>query len=308
MSFEIIPRAVAGIGLALALSAPAEQANAATLRWKFKEGEALHYQMEQKVSTQADVNGREIKATSSQTIDMTWKVGAVTPDGTAEITQTVERLRSKVESPVGSFEFDSKSDKEPEGPQAAAVVPALKAIAGATFQYKMSARGELSDVKIPEGLIKTLKESSPAAGAVGMFSEEGLKNMILESTLALPKEDLTKGKSWSKTTKLPSSPIGTMSLDKTYTYEGPGEGGETIALKIKVGLEPPSGGNLEIKLGKDEGKGTFLFDNAAGRVARSNVTQAIELTVSVMNQQITKSTTETTAIMTLIKDGSDASK
>src|SRR5262249_10693052 len=148
------------------------------------------------------------------------------------LTQTLDRIRTKIDSSLGTFEYDSKSDKPPEGAIAAGVVPTLKALVGATFRYKMSPQGELSDVQVPEGLLKALREAGPM-GNVGMFSEQGLKNMINESSLALPKEDLVKGKSWTRKATIPAPPVGTLTLDKTYTCEGPGDGGEKIGLQVK---------------------------------------------------------------------------
>ena len=308
------PGAPAALSFSLALAfglglTAAGRADAATLRWKFKAGEELHYQMVQKTVTAMKANGQDLKTTQDQTIDMTWKIGKVAEDGTAEIAQSIDRIRTKIDSAFGAFAYDSDDPKPAEGPIAAGVIPTLKALVGATFRYKMSPRGELTDVKVPEGLIQQLKESSPAAGAVGMFSEEGLKNMIHESSLDLPVDDLAKGKAWSRQTKLPPSPVGLMSFDKTYTYEGPADGGEKIALSSKIALEPTPGSNLDVKLGAQEGKGDFVFDNAAGRVSNSSVTQRIEMVITVMNQQITNST-ETSSSMKLVegKSGGGAKK
>lgn len=294
---------VGRVGAAVALVAvvaAAGQADAATLRWKFKEGEALHYQMDQTTTTTIvlKANNQEIKTTNNQVIDLTWKVGKVAADGTAEITQTIDRMRSKVESAFGSFDYDSKSDKVPEGPIAASVVPTLKLLVGASFQYKMGPRGELTDVRVPEGLLKSLKEASPASAAAAgsIFTEDGLKNMIHESSLALPEEDLAPGKSWSRATKLPPSPVGTMSLDKTYTYTGPADGKEKLDVKVAIKLEPPANATVDIKIAEQEGSGSFLFDNTAGRVVESNVVQKIKMAINVQNQQI-EQTTETKSVM-----------
>jgi len=294
-------RAVAAVLLGtLAAGAGAGEAGAATLRWKFKAGDKLHYAMDQTTVTQLKANGQDIKTTNKQTIDMTWAIDSVADDGTAEITQTIDRMRTKIDSAFGAFEFDSKSDKAPEGPIAAGVVPTLKLLVGATFKYKMTPRGELKDVRVPEGLVKSLKESSPAAAAAagGMFTEEGLKNMINESSLNLPEEDLTKGKSWTRPTKMPPSPIGVMTLDKTYTYEGLADGNEKLALNVVVKLEPAANPAIEVKIGEQKGEGTFLFDNNAGRVSSSKVTEKISVAIKVMNQTIDQ-TTETTSEMKL---------
>jgi hypothetical protein len=286
----------AALAAALSATAAGGRADGATLRWKFKPGEALHYQMDQKTVTQIKANGQEIKTTLSQTIDSTWTVESVGSDGAAEMAQTLDRVRTKIESAFGALEYDSAAGKDPEGPIAAGVVPLLKALVGAKFRYKMNPQGELSDVKVPDGLVQKLKEAGPAAANVSMFSEEGLKNLINQSSLSLPKEDLTKDKTWVRESKIPAAPIGTMTLEKTYKYDGPAEGGEKIGLSVKMGLEPTPGNNIDVKVGDQKGEGSFIFDNTAGRVASSTVTEKMEMIIKVMNQEVNQSTDSTSSM------------
>jgi hypothetical protein len=90
-----------------------------------------------------------------------------------------------------------------------------------------------------------------------------------------------------------------MTLDKKYSYDGPGDGGEKLGLKVTIELTPPENPALAIKIIEQDGKGSFLFDNVAGRVATSNVTEKIKMSISVQNQQIEQST-ETTSVTKLI--------
>ncbi len=111
---------------------------------------------------------------------------------------------------------------------------------------------------MPDQVTKALREAGPAGGAAGMFSEDGLKNMIAESSLALPKDDLTKGRSWTRQTKVPTPPVGAMTLDKTYTYEGPdpqaGPNLDKVTLDTKIGIElaPVANSDPKIKAPQDQ--------------------------------------------------------
>ena len=129
----------------------------------------------------------------------------------------------------------------------------------------------------------------PRRAPTRTFSEEGLKNMIIQSSLALPEEDIAPGKTWSKQTKVPSPPIGTMTLDKTFTYLGPDPKAaniEKIGLATKIGVEPQPDGNVQFEINAQEAKGDFSFDNAAGRVVDSEVIEKMETTATFMNMKI----------------------
>ena len=289
------------IALTLAAAPVSARAADAALRWKFTEGQTFHYQMDQKTVTQVKGPNQDIKTTVNQVIDTTWAVLSVDKStGLGTLTQTIDRVRTKIEFPFGALDYDSKSEKTPEGLLAAAVVPKLKALVGARFKYKMSPQGELSDIEVPADLLKALKESAGPEGNAGpgMFSEEGLKNMIHESSLVLPM-NVEKGKPWTRQTKIPSPPIGTMSEEKTYTYVGPEKEGEKITLDVKITLEPDPKANLDLKIGNQDAKGTFYFDSKAGRVVQSTVTQKTELVLKLMNMEANH-ITEMSTVMKLI--------
>lgn len=270
---------------------------AAALKWKFQQGETLHYVMDQTVTTSLTGGPQDIKTTTNQTIDMQWNVKEVAADGAATLTQTVTRVRTKIESPFATFEYDSKAGKDPEGPIAAGIVPLLKALIGAEFSFKMSPQGELTDVKIPESLSKAMREAGPAGGG-SMFSEEGLKNMVTESSLAIPGGDLEKGKSWTKQTKIPMPPVGDMMIDKTYSFQGADSAASKdvmrIDLQTKVEVKPMAGSNLDIRIKSQDGKGSFFFNNASGRVSDSKVSEKIELVFKVQDKEVTQANETTT--------------
>jgi hypothetical protein len=296
---------VALVGMAVGLSSLANlngtEARASTLRWKFQPGETLHYVMDQKTVTTATAEGRDIKTTLSQTIYWDWSVKAVGSDGVADLIQKITRIRTRIDSPFGALEFDSKDGKEPSVPGASAIVPLIKALVGAEFSFKMSPMGELSDVKVPQQVSAVIRDAGAEGRGPTMFTEDGLKNMIKESSLGLPKEDLAEGKGWTKQTSVPS-PIGTMSLDKTFTYRGPdpqaGRGMEKITLQTRVDIQPAKELGVDVKIDSQEGIGRFLFNNVAGRVTESSVTEKIKTILTVNKMSMTQNN-ETTTTMKL---------
>ena len=292
------------MGVLVLAGSGAATGRAATLRWKFQPGETLHYVMDQKVVSSVKGGPQDVMTTITQKIDLDWAIKEVSSAGVASMTQTVTRVRTKIESAFGAFEYDSKSGEEPKGPGVTGLVNMLKALLGAEFTFKMNPTGELSDVKVPEKVVQALREGGAAGAAGGMFSEEGMKNLVTESSLALPPEDLAKGKSWNRQTKLPMPLIGEMILDKVYSYAGPdpqaGPDIERIDLATKIELKTNPGGNIEVKINNQEGKGSFFFDNKVGRISRSSVTEKLELVFKLEGKEIIQNN-ETTTSMDLAK-------
>ncbi len=300
-----IRRGLLGL-VVLMVTAGSTSVGAATLRWKFKPGETLRYAMEQKRVTTLKVPGQELKTTLTQTIDLSWAVKDVAADGKADVSWTIDRMRTKIESALGAFAYDTKDEKVPEGPVAAALVPTLKVLVGAQFPFKINPQGELSDVKVPETVVQALRDAGPAAtGSNSSFSEEGLKNMIIQSSLGLPMEDIAEGKTWSKQSKIPSPPIGTMNLDMTFTYLGPDPktaGIEKVGLATKISVEPQPDSNVQFQIDAQEVKGAYSFDNAAGRVVNSEMIEKMETTATFMTQKI-QQIVDTKTTMKLVSGG-----
>jgi hypothetical protein len=301
MLFRIVLSALAAT-LGVAAAQPTHGAE--TLRWKFKPGEILRYTMVEEVRQERKAMGQEIKTSLHQTKDLHWSVKNVASDGVTDLSLTIDRIRMKFEAPGNSFEFDSQAGKDPEGPIASQMTPMLKALVGAEFTFKMNGRGELSEIKVPQKLLDALRQPGPAANAGGMDPEEGMKNLISQSSLTLAEGPLEKGKSWTQQAKVPS-PIGTMVMDKTYTLDGPspkGAGLLQVSVDTKLTLEPAADSNVAVKIGSQKATGEFEFDPQAGRVVSSRVNEKLQMSLSVMGQQLEQST-DTVTSMTLA-DGS----
>ena len=304
----VVLLAFAGLGFGFGFGSGAE---AATLRWKFKPGETLRYTIDQKITTTAKLpGGQELKNSLIQTVEMSWSVKSVNEDGSAELTQTFDRVLDKVDGPFAKYEYDSKSGKEPEGPIAAARLPLFKAMLGTPITFKMNAQGEPSGFQVPEKLTQTLREAGPSAAAAGaLFSEEGLKSMILQTTVVLPKDDLAPGKSWTRQTKESVPAIGTMTLDTTFTYDGPddaeGRKLEKIGQTTKVDIKPPADAKAEaafpLKIKSQDSKGVIHFDNDAGHLVHLQLNDKIERVATIMNMEINE-VTETSTTRKLVKD------
>ncbi len=288
--------------LALLLGLGATDARAkATLRWKFQPGEVLRYQTNQTTTSKVkDGDGKEILQTLTLTIDLSWAVKAVDPSGSASLTQTIDRIRTTATMPFGKFSHDSKEAGDASSPAG----PIFKMLVGSEIGFKMSPRGELSEIKLSEKLLATLKGGDEPAGAQGQFSEAGLKNMLELMGIVLPEEAVDPGATWARKLAIPAGPDGqTRAADQTFTYAGPDPsgGGKAEAIELATRFEPiKADPNVPVTIKSEEARGKYLFDNAGGRIESSTLTQHVELTGQIGGKDLAQST-DTSTVMTLAK-------
>ena len=272
--------------------------------WKFKAGESLRYTMVQEIiqETKAGAGGevdhepdRRPALEHQERLDR--RRGRDEPD---DRPGAIQGRRSGA-----SFDFDSQAEKAPEGPIASQLTPMLRALVGAEFTLKMNPRGEMSEVKVPQKLTESLRQAGPAAAAGGMFSEEGLKNLIAQMPLTFPEGGL------EREVMGPSVPL----RDTQYWHHGTEQKvhlpGAPIPVPASVGrflldtsvkLEPEAKSNVAVKISAHEGKGEFSFDPQAGRIVSSHVDDRLTMSLSVAQQSI-EQTTKTITTMTLARDG-----
>jgi hypothetical protein len=291
MSSYVLRRAGLGVLAALVVACGADRADAqTTLRYKFKKGEQLHYEMEHKIAMSTSFGGRDFSFDLGQTIDMTWNVADVDAAGKAKMTQKITRIRCTMDGgAAGKIEYDSKDDKEIGGEIGKIMSPLFRALAGAEITLAMDAQGKVSDVKLSENLAKAGKNLPPAAAAFAeMLSEDSLKRMIDQSGLRLPDGPVAKGKSWNQQFEMKSAG-GKMNVATTNTYEGPvkrdGKELERVAIQPKLTLEADPGSPAKVTLKSQDAKGSAYFDNAAGRLMATNMSQNLEIVTSFMGQE-----------------------
>jgi hypothetical protein len=222
-------------------------------------------------------------------MEMTWAIGAVDSSGKAEMTQTFDRIQMKIGSPMGDTEYDSKDGKQPEGVLGQFLGPFLDALAGSEFAMKIDSRGETSDLKMPEKLVKAMESNPFLAQMGGMFSEEGMKNLASQVGAVLPKDAVSKGDNWDKNIEM-KMPFGTMKTTMALTYQGPetreGNRFEKIGVKTDLQIEPAAGGAIQLKVKSNDMKGTIYFDNKAGRMTDSEIKGKTVMEITAMGQTI----------------------
>jgi Family of unknown function (DUF6263) len=283
------------------------------LRWKFAVGEKLDYTMVQDMNM--SVTGEKVgqlNSTMRQEMNMTWDVlGVDEKTGDAVIKQKFDQIKMKVSSPIGNFDYDSKSEAVPTG-LAAMIAPMYKAMTKGEFEITMTARGEVTDVKIPEDVIAALK-AAPGAAALGdITTETGFKEMIRKGALVLPEVAPKEGDTWSTQVAM-NNQAGKQIVKTIYKYVGTKEidGVEYAVIKPELKMEfdtsaaatseapaskdpatpaeapqAPKQEKMAMKIAEQSSDGEVLFNIDKGRLYSTTLQQKVTIDASVAGQAV----------------------
>ncbi len=292
----------AGLALAvLAVSAVSAAGADAQLRWKFRMDKPYHYVLTQGMEMSMKLPNNDINTKMSQVSEMTWKVKSVKPDGSAEMTQVIDRIQIKVEGPAGGFDIDSKKKAEAAlAEPAASINKMIEGIVGTPIDLVMSARGELISIKVPEKFMEAMKTAGPGGQAfAGAFSEKGIKQLFEQSSFLLPEKAVSPGTTWSQKRSLETAGLGNMAIDTTYTDKGEvsGEPGmRKIDGVITMQFEKPENAQVSVRVASQDNTAKFLFNTTSGHLSRSEIKQIMKMEISAQGQSFTQDLTQTVSM------------
>jgi len=189
------------IALVLGLSIAPVRAQS-TLRYRFEQGQKLHYVVETKSVLSVSAGNLlrpRVDTTVTETIDLSWNVLSVNKQGLARIAQKVVRLRYAMDMPMGSTEYDSKASTDSEDPRIGGALSVLKALSAGELTLSMDSRGKISDIEVPKKVSECLKNALDRVG-YAISPEDMLKLTFTSGILFLSAEPAPKGKSWIEKT------------------------------------------------------------------------------------------------------------
>ena len=229
-----------------------------------------------------DVNTTEL------TIVMTFKVVAVTPDGSAEATLAVDRVHSEIrpKSTGASIRYDSAADPATADAAAKPLRLVYGAAVGATYRLTIDARGRVVAAEVPKAVSEAVRGSAFVGVADGgsVLSEAGLKNLFAQ-LFPLPAKPVKAGDVWASERTLPTTPFrGIARLPVHPRRARPGlrhdQGGDRLHDPGRAGA--PFG----VEVRSQDGSASYRFDRSAGRLRDSQVEQKIRLNLTFLNRDV----------------------
>ncbi len=260
------------------------------LAWKFKPGEEVQFATLQKMEIAVDAGGIEIVFEVDQALDLTWKVVSVADDGSATLTQSIDRLQFRMNSGfTGEFVYDSRSGEEGEGMIWERMGSILSGLTSGTTEVTITPTGEVKDVVLSDELSEAFEAAKEGEGAGGFFAllgigmdAETVKLSIADSVITLPAEALDDGGTWSNTTELEMGPAKQMT-EKTYTFNGSEDrDGKKlakieIASEITLEIDEENEADVELEVTEQESTGTVYFDIESGKTVESSLRTVLVL-------------------------------
>lgn len=268
------------------------------LTMKFQVGETYGYLIDQQMKVEGQAQGRTIESEMGQKLSISTHIKSVDDEGNARAEQTIERVRMKMQLPAPvskTIEYDTDDEESADDPIMQQLAKTVGTMVGEAIAMTISPTGEMTDVVIPEKLKKA--QQAPGSPVSGNQLEQTFK----QSGLRLPQKEVAKGDSWDQDIEM-ELPFGTMKIRTTYTYQGKNEDGlDKIDAKMDVNLEAKADSQMQVKATSKEASGTYLFDNEAGKLTRSEIKQILDIEiVGLATQNIT------TLVTMTLTDGEDA--
>jgi hypothetical protein len=296
---------VRNAGLAVALlvvSAASASGDDVTLRWKFSPDKPYHYMLTQGMEMSMKLPNNDLKTTMSQVSEMTWKVKSVKPDGSAAMSQVIDRMHIKVEGPAGKFEIDSNKKGDaaaPVGPLAG-LGKMVEGLVGVPVDVTISARGEVLSVNVPDKMMEAMKTAGPGGQAfAGAFTEKGIKQLFEQSSVVLPEKAVAPGTTWVQKRSVETAGLGNMDIDTTYTDKGevPGKPGlRMIDGAVKMQIKPGENSPVTMRVIKQDNAAKFLFNTTAGHLSSSEIKQNMQMEISAQGQTLKQDLVQTVSM------------
>lgn len=289
MSFSTLKFRVlsAMVGMLLAVMVSETQAQR-VLRWKLQPGQAINVSFVQDMDMESNVMGKAIKSSADMAMVMNWQVQRVGQDGSAEMKQSISRLKMTMQTPGSQpVSYDSASPNPPEG-LAKNLAGSIEPLVGVEFVQKMTDRGEIVDVRLSDKSAERLKQAPESAQMQQLFSKDGLKSLLKQAATVLPEGPLKPGDQWTGTSTA-QSPVGRLVMNNTYTYRGvenvKGQMLDRIDVNVKVDFQESQnklGFTVAVKGQQNQGK--MYFDANEGRFAETTLNQMMILETTVGKQ------------------------
>jgi len=245
------------------------------LRWRLREGDQLRLKVTQETKTKTSVQGKATAMSIDTGLEMLWNVDGVEQNGTMRMTQAFDRVTMKTTDVDGrAINYDSSSKEKPP-PDIQDMARDIRPLLGSRFTVAMSNRGEILKVTQPEKPDGDATNEPDASGWKSLLTRDGINRTLRQTLGRLPEDPVAQGDKWNSSHDV-DSPLGTIRIVNDFTHEGTVPRNDRVYMKITMvaRVEPRKEADVsDAPAMPEQYGGVFYFDNIAGRLVHSEITQ-----------------------------------
>jgi hypothetical protein len=275
----VITRLTGFTAIALVQVATANGNAEVQLRWKLSEGTHLRVSLTQSIKSETSVGERTEAISFESQMEMDWRADRTDDDGSIHLTQTYKRFRLKSAPPDAEpAVYDSSAADEPPD-QMKPIARAMRPLIGIRTSLVLSHRGEILEAVQPPETKSLLGDLPSTSQWRQMLTTEGMERVLQQSLGILPESPVEVGDSWTHTREV-QSPLGPLRIENRFTYDGTVPSDGRILQRIRGStttrfIERDTAGQPSQTLRHPPQPALYLFDNEAGYLVESHVTQAV---------------------------------
>ena len=266
-------------------------ASAEELKWKLSKGEAFKISLKQEFEQLIPTPAGKLTNRLAIEAEAVWKVKDVTPEGHMVVEQRVRRMKMTITPPPPTppIVVDTDAGEAPSNPIARQIASGLARIKDVVVTTTIAPDGTTVDSKV---------EGAEGVSLPGNDSN-GVKDLLRETFLLLPKGSIAPGKTWTQRIERKLPQIATMEVTTKYTFEGTESAGGKSLAKIKMdstfrqqkaaieggkGESEPKAEPAKKKIGS--ATGYAFFDIEEGRLASTQTDAKMTLPLTMVGQTI----------------------
>jgi len=212
-------------------------------------------------------------------LEMLWSVNSVEQDGTMRMTQAFDRVMMKTVDVDGKTVVFDSSRAEAPSPDVQDMARDIRPLLRSHFAVAMSNRGEIIEVTPREEAAGEVSERPADSRWKDLLTSDGINQTLRQTLGLLPGSSVVEGDKWANSYDV-KSPLGKIRINNDFTYEGTisRNGRAYVKIVMVAHVEPRKEANVfdEPTMPTPERySGVFYFDNVAGRLVHSEITQTM---------------------------------
>jgi len=204
----------------------------------------MTYELKSELDVTQEQGETSREESMEHTATLAFTVESVNDDGGAEISMTFDAIAMSISTgdTSESFNWAFAGGDRPDASMGEGINASGFALAGANVSFTVTPDGQVENMRGLDGFMGTVQgESAASVARVGVFTPQRLAEAIepifdADGGAAEPRE---KGDDWRETERVELGPVGTLVLNRQYTYLHHAEGAAVVLGTMSVKFEAP---------------------------------------------------------------------